>query len=54
MNKDEWARIKQIKQDGGLLVVSGRNHNIGRNKAKALARANGSRHIGKAPRMKGA
>ncbi len=30
----------------------GRTHDIGRNKAKREARANGSRHIGKAPRVK--
>lgn len=54
MNKKQWERIKQIKPDRGLVVVRGRTHDIGRNKAKALARASGSRHIGKAPRIKGA
>ena len=52
MNKEQWERIKQIKPDSGLVVVRGKTHDIGRNKAKALANANGSRHIGKAKRFK--
>jgi len=54
MNKEHWERIKQIQPDRGLVVVRGKTHDIGRNKAKVIANARGSRHIGKAPRIKGA
>ena len=50
MNSTEWNRIKNIRQSKGVIVHKG-THDIGRNKAKREARASGSRHIGKAPRV---